>query len=163
MAIAAVLGLAIAFGLWWIYFDFVGRRPFKPDIVAVVFWSYLHLPLAIAMTAAGAGMLNVIADADSRLDYSVSLLIAGAIGSVLIIIGLLETLLRRDIDEPTHPQLSPALKFAGGMAAILIGFLSRGFNIAVLEGLLLIPILVQVGYGLYVWFTQELDEDFKAG
>jgi hypothetical protein len=24
--------------------------------------------------------------------------------------------------------------------------------------LLLIPIAVQMGYGLYVWFTQELDE-----
>jgi low temperature requirement protein LtrA len=156
IAIAAIFGLAIAFGLWWTYFDFVARRPPKPGVLTAFLWGYLHLPLAIAMTAAGAGVLNVIADENGRMDYRVSLLIAGGIGSALIFMGLIETVLRRDPDEPTHPKLSPALKIVGGAIAFLIGLISNGFNIAVLEGLLLIPILVQVVYGLYVWFTQEL-------
>ncbi len=162
VAIAAILGIAMAFGLWWIYFDFIGRRPFKPGIWYAFFWSYLHLPLAIAVTAAGAGLLNVIADEDGKMDYAVGLLIAGAIGSALILIGLIETLLRRDPDEPTHPRLSSGLKFGGGAVAIIIGLVSRGFNIAALEALLLIPIFVQMAYGLYVWFTQDIDETLKA-
>lgn len=162
VAIAAILGIAMAFGLWWIYFDFIGRRPFKPGIWYAFFWSYLHLPLAIAVTAAGAGLLNVIADEDGKMDYAVGLLIAGAIGSALILIGLIETLLRRDHDEPTHPRLSSGLKFGGGAVAIIIGLVSRGFNIAALEALLLIPIFVQMAYGLYVWFTQDIDETLKA-
>lgn len=162
VAIAAILGIAMAFGLWWIYFDFIGRRPFKPGIWYAFFWSYLHLPLAIVVTAAGAGLLNVIADEDGKMDYAVGLLIAGAIGSALILIGLIETLLRRDPDEPTHPRLSSGLKFGGGAVAIIIGLVSRGFNIAALEALLLIPIFVQMAYGLYVWFTQDIDETLKA-
>ncbi len=163
VAIAAILGIAMAFGLWWIYFDFVGRRPFKPGIWNAFFWSYLHLPLAIAVTAAGAGLLNVIADEDGKMDYAVGLLIAGAIGSTLVIIGLIETLLRRDSDEPTHPKISPGLKFAGGAIALSIGIISNGFNIAVLEALLLIPIAMQMVYGLYVWFTQDLEKEASAG
>lgn len=162
VVIAAILGLAMAFGLWWIYFDFIGRRPFKPNIWYAFFWGYLHLPLAIAITAAGAGLLNVIADEDGKMNYAVGLLIAGAIGSALILIGLIETLLRREPDEPTRPRLSLGLKLAGGTVAIIIGLVSRGFNIAALEALLLIPIAVQVAYGLYVWFTQDLDETLKA-
>jgi low temperature requirement protein LtrA len=158
IAIAAILGIAIAFGLWWIYFDFVGRRPPKPDVVSSISWGYLHLPLAIAITATGAGVLNVIADKDTRLDYPVGLLIAVAVGSTLAMIGLIELLLRRDPNEPTHPHLSPGLKFGGGAIALTIGLISNGFNIVLLEGLLLIPILMQVFYGLYVWFSQELDE-----
>jgi low temperature requirement protein LtrA len=159
IAIAAILGIAIAFGLWWIYFDFVGRRPPKPDTVSALLWGYLHLPLAIAITATGAGVLNVIADTDARLDYPVGLLIAGAVASTLMVIGLIETVLRRDPDEPTHPRLSPGLKFVGGAIALCIGLISHGFNIALLEGLLMIPITMQILYGLYVWFSQELEEE----
>jgi low temperature requirement protein LtrA len=158
IAIAAILGITITFGLWWIYFDFVGRRPPKPNIVSALSWSYLHLFLAIAITATGAGILNVIADEDSRLDYPVGLLIAGAVGSTLFIIGLIELFLRRDPDEPTHPRLSSGLKFGGGAIALAIGLISNGFNIVLLEGLLLIPILMRVLYGLYVWFSQEIEE-----
>jgi low temperature requirement protein LtrA len=158
VAIAAILGIALTFGLWWIYFDFVGRRPPKPNAVSALSWSYLHLFLAIAITATGAGILNVIADEDSRLDYPVGLLIAGAVGSTLFIIGLIELFLRRDPNEPTHPRLSSGLKFGGGAIALAIGLISNGFNIVLLEGLLLIPILMQVFYGLYVWFSQDLEE-----
>ncbi len=158
IAIAAILGITLTFGLWWIYFDFIGRRPPKSDVVSAVSWSYLHLFLAISIAATGAGVLNVIADKDARMDYPVGLLIAGAVGSTLVVIGLIETVLRRDPDEPTHPRLSSGLKFAGGAIALCVGLISNGFNIVLLEGLLLIPILAQITYGLYVWFTQDLEE-----
>ncbi|NJM99999.1 MAG: hypothetical protein HC800_25235 [Phormidesmis sp. RL_2_1] len=103
-------------------------------------------------------MLNVIADEDGKMDYAVGLLIAGAVGSALILIGLIETRLRRELDEPTHPRLSSGLKFVGGIVAIAIGLVSRGLNIAALEALLLIPITAQMAYGLYVWFTQDIDD-----
>jgi low temperature requirement protein LtrA len=163
IAIAAILGLALAFGLWWIYFDFIGRRPAKPVITAALAWSYLHLPLAISIAAAGAGVLNVIADEDSRLDYPVGLLISGAIASALCVMGLLETVLQRKPDEPTHPRLSPGLKFFGGAIALTIGLVNNGINIAFLEALLLIPIFMQMVYGLYVWFTQEIEEEASMG
>jgi low temperature requirement protein LtrA len=31
-AVNAVLGLAIGFGMWWVYYDFIARRPFRPSV-----------------------------------------------------------------------------------------------------------------------------------
>jgi len=36
--VAGVLGLAVGFSLWWIYFDFVARRAPKPVFATALFW-----------------------------------------------------------------------------------------------------------------------------
>jgi len=36
--VAGVLGLAVGFALWWIYFDFVARRAPKPVFATALFW-----------------------------------------------------------------------------------------------------------------------------
>ena len=156
-AMAGILGIALAFGIWWIYFDFIGRRPPKPGTGWVFIWGYSHMPLVISIAATGAGILNVIADEDGSLSYAVGLLIAGSIATSLSVMGILELCLRRDPQEPTHPRLSPGLKFAGAGVASLFGLLSNGMNVIVLELLLLGVLLVQMGYGLSVWFGQEVD------
>lgn len=49
------LGFALGFGLWWVYFDYIGRR--EPDSLSrwrFFWWSYLHLPLVIGVTVVGA-------------------------------------------------------------------------------------------------------------
>ena len=48
-----LIGLMIGFGIWWTYFDFVGRRaPRSPR--ASVFWMISHLPVTLAIAASGA-------------------------------------------------------------------------------------------------------------
>ena len=59
--IGAILGIIIATGLWWIYFDNLEgsvvrrkkgqRTAWKPTV-----WIYSHLPLAISLTATGIGL-----------------------------------------------------------------------------------------------------------
>jgi low temperature requirement protein LtrA len=54
----AVLGLVSAFSLWWMYFETVDGSPLSqgqnhPE--RGLLWLYLHLPLAIGITAAGVG------------------------------------------------------------------------------------------------------------
>ena len=43
----SALAVAIGLGLWWIYFDFIGRRPPKNGVGSHFVWSYLHLPLLL--------------------------------------------------------------------------------------------------------------------
>ena len=50
-----VLGLSIAFGFWWTYFDYVGRRLPRQDGGSLALWLYSQLPIALAVAAAGAG------------------------------------------------------------------------------------------------------------
>ncbi len=154
--VIGMLAIAIAFGIWWIYFDFVNRRPPKPGTTWAFAWGYLHLPLILSITAIGAGTLNVVADNDLRLEPNVGLLIASAVGSALIMMGILELTLERVADEPTHPTISPGLKFAAGAVAIAVGCFSAGIWVITLQLALLALLGVQMGYGLYIWYTQEV-------
>lgn len=62
----AFLGLALAFGLWWLYFEQVGSAPIraareKERTGLYQLWLYAHLPLTLGLAAAGAGTGLVIA------------------------------------------------------------------------------------------------------
>ena len=51
-----LLALVVGFGFWWIYFDVVGRRLPRSDGRSVANWLLGHLPVTLAIAAAGAGM-----------------------------------------------------------------------------------------------------------
>jgi low temperature requirement protein LtrA len=158
-AITGILGIALAFGMWWIYFDFINRRPPKPQIGWAFAWAYLHLPLVISIAATGAGILNVIAAPDQILSVNVSWLISLSVGFSLIVMGLLELTLAITADEPTHPRLSPGLKLGAGLMACLLGNLGSGLNVVVLQLMLMALLVVQMAYGFYIWFSQDLTVD----
>lgn len=80
-----VLGLSIAFGFWWTYFDYVGRRLPRQDGRSLVLWLYSHLPVALAVAAAGAGMVSLIEHAaDARTPEPSSWLLAGSVSALLV-------------------------------------------------------------------------------
>lgn len=64
-AIEAVLGMSIAFSLWWLYFDSVDGSPLKSmkygRMGIGLIWLYAHLPLALGIAATGVGVEHVIA------------------------------------------------------------------------------------------------------
>ena len=80
-----VLGLSIAFGFWWTYFDYVGRRLPRQDGGSLVLWLYSQLPIALAVAAAGAGMVSLIEHAaDARTPEPSSWLLAGSVSALLV-------------------------------------------------------------------------------
>jgi low temperature requirement protein LtrA len=147
------LGMLLVFAMWWVYFDFVGRRFPKPEIRFTLPWSYLHLPLVIGIAVSSATALNVIA-AKGVISDEARWLMAGAVALKLTVIGLLEYTLYRDPYEPTHEPGSSLLKFAGAALALLIGGFSAGVHAVTLMLLLLIPMLIQIVYGVWVWFNR---------
>ena len=62
--IIALLGLAIAFSFWWMYFDTVDNSPMyamkKGKMGIALTWLYAHLPLTIGLTATGVGVEKMI-------------------------------------------------------------------------------------------------------
>ena len=84
-AATGVLGLTIAFGFWWTYFDYVGRRLPRQDGGSLSLWLYSQLPIALAVAAAGAGMVSLIEHAaDARTPGPSSWLLAGSVAALLI-------------------------------------------------------------------------------
>ncbi|WP_293341686.1 low temperature requirement protein A [Microcoleus sp. CAWBG58] len=150
-AITGILGMTLTFGIWWIYFDFVARRPPKPATGWVFAWGYLHMPLVMSVTATAAGINNMIASKATVLPLNVQCLICGSLAISLAVIALLETTLRRDEDEPAHPIWSPALKLAAAVVTLIVG-LFGGLGAIALLSLLVILLAIQMSYGLWVWF-----------
>ena len=60
--VGAFLGILIGFSLWWVYFDFVARRPFKSQIWYLYSWVYLHIILYLSVVTMGAAILNATKD-----------------------------------------------------------------------------------------------------
>jgi low temperature requirement protein LtrA len=121
--LTGLLALGMGFGLWWIYFDLVGRRLPRADGGALSNWVLSHLPITGSITAAGAGMVSLIGHAhDPSTPAATSWLLAGAVATGLVALVLTEQALV-DADRLSvvfHP-LGLALS-AGAAAALLVGW-----------------------------------------
>jgi low temperature requirement protein LtrA len=153
--VSAPLGLAIGFGLWWIYFDFIARRPPRPVVTTTLGWVYLHLVLATMITITGAGISLALADqAVGGADASGQHLLATGVGGSLIAVALLEMTLAREHDEPTHELVSPGLKIASGLIALAAGWLPVTWPVIPLFVVLLATLAGPACYGVHVWFKR---------
>lgn len=63
----AALGMLIAIGLWWVYFDYISQHSPKARRSTVAGWMYLHLPMTAGIAATGAAILNVVEHAGEPL------------------------------------------------------------------------------------------------
>lgn len=155
---AGVLAILLGFAFWWVYFDFIGRRPFRPSAYVLYAWTYLHFGMFLCIVATGAGVLNAIrAVTTGTLPAGARLLITLAVAGYFLITGVTETLLVRRQYEPTHPVLSPLLKLSAAPLAALLSLLPVG--LFTVFTILLSLFAVQMFYGLWVWFTQEVEPE----
>ena len=118
-----VLGLSIAFGFWWSYFDYVGRRLPRPDGGSLALWLYGQLPIALAVAAAGAGVVSLIEHAgDARTPEPTSWLLAGSVSALLIaMIAMIVALVDYQRLAALYRPLTVAL-LLGAAAALAIGW-----------------------------------------
>ena len=145
----AILGMLIAIGLWWIYFDFVSGRPPIPRTSKRLWWVYLHLPITMGITVVGASILNVVEHAGESLPEEVWWLLVGAIAAVLISIALIMKSLNLPENQRSLYQTSARMMFIDGILVVLSGMTPIGTIplLLVLIALLLAPLF----YGILVW------------
>jgi low temperature requirement protein LtrA len=119
------LAMVIGFGLWWIYFDLVGRRMPREGSGTVWTWMLSHLPIQLGIVAAGAGIVNLIEHAhDGATPPETALLLGGSVAIGLLALVLTERSLEdavRFVD--VYRPLTPAL-FLGAGVAILAGWVA---------------------------------------
>jgi low temperature requirement protein LtrA len=116
-----VLCLAIGFGFWWTYFDFVGDRLPRTSPGAVSAWMFSHLPTTLAIAGAGAGMASLVEHAhDSRTPMATSWLIASAVAGLLVsLLMAMRSLIDHERLTRVYRPLTPALLAAAGAALVL--------------------------------------------
>ncbi|MFR9795736.1 low temperature requirement protein A [Streptomyces sp. MS06] len=118
-----LLGLAVGFGFWWSYADLVARKPPREVRASLVAWIIVHLPLTMAVAAAGAAMVGLIEHAgDSRTPAGPSWLMSGSVAVMsLMIVAVLPTL--EDYGRRASAYATVQVVFTGTAAtSLLIGW-----------------------------------------
>ena len=83
-----LLALCIGFGLWWVYFDLVGRRLPRAGRGGLPVWMILHLPLVMAISAAGAALTGMVEHAgDAHAPLIATWVLGGSVGIALAMVA----------------------------------------------------------------------------
>ncbi|MDB5045892.1 MAG: hypothetical protein JWQ08_1942 [Deinococcus sp.] len=148
------LGFLLGFGLWWIYFDYIGRlEPDSHNRWKFITWSYLHLPLVIGITMMGAMIQHAIApqigEADGHsVEAGVRWLLAGGFALFyLACAGLEYTLEETETLIPARTIVPLRIGTAG--VALLLPLLPVSLSWMVL-GLILLHVVHAV-LGVQAW------------
>ncbi|MCC6612983.1 MAG: low temperature requirement protein A [Anaerolineae bacterium] len=143
------LGMLLAIGLWWVYFDYVSHRKPRAGTRWMSIWMYAHLPVTAGIASIGAAILNVIEQAGEQLPVDVRWLLVCAIAVTLVgIAGLIETIDAPTVDRRTQRIGALAMVLAAAMIAAM-GFsnLQTIPLLVVIALLLLAPVFL----GLLSW------------
>lgn len=146
---SAFLGMLIAIGLWWIYFDFVSDRPPIPRTNQRLAWIYLHVPLTMGITAVGASILNVVEHAGEPLPGEVRWLLVAAIAVTLVSVGLILKILHLPEAQRAVYRTGARVTFVAGILVLFAGFTTSA--IVPLLLVLIMLLVVPVSYGILVW------------
>lgn len=118
--VIGLLGLGVAVGLWWLYFDLVSHR--APVSRLTQLWLYLHLPLVMAIAAGGAAVLDTVGHAAEPLPEAVRWLLVGSMAAAMVSITVLTlTLASRRSYEPVY-LVAERTMLIGSAAALAVGF-----------------------------------------
>lgn len=147
-AISAMLGLSLAFSLWWVYFDNIDAAPIRAArtggrIWVYQTWLYAHLPLVIGLTATAVGVeYVVISPQDLVLPPEQRWLICGGVAVVLLSLGLIHLTIVLSQTQPRN--FTHVIYHFGTAAALLILAALVSCRPLILIGILALACAVQV-------------------
>ena len=157
--VIGLLGVVVAIGLWWIYFDLISSQ--VPVSRFTQIWLHLHFPLVVAIAAGGAGVVNTVEHSDEPLSSSVRWLLVGSLAAAMLsLAALVRTLEIRSLSPEIYRRVEPVLLLnAGLMLAVgLTGWQAKA-TLLVMVVLLLAPI----GLGIVVWLRHNDPDEIGLG
>lgn len=160
VGITALLGMLVAIGVWWIFFDSISHHKPRANSVMTRAWFYLHLIVGMGIAATGAAMLNVIESVGEPLPSTVQWLLVGAISVILFGVALLMRTIQYPAEfEPIY-RTAGLLTLAAAVAALALGFINLPAIplLIALIALLLAPMF----YGIKGWVSIAAEYGLEA-
>ena len=142
-----LLGVVVAIGLWWIYFDLVSHRPPVPRLTQV--WLHLHFPLVVAIAAGGAAVLNTVEHVADPLPAAVRWLLVGSLAAAVLSIALIGSTLRVRRELPEIYRTVDALLLVSVVLFLGVGLTDWGAKASLTA--MVVLLLAPVAAGLVVW------------
>lgn len=146
-----ILGIAISFALWWIYFDFIAKRQPKSTHRTTFMWSYLHLFFVMGIGAVGAALLHILTSKHHVPSDSVRYLMTASLAISLMLIGLIETLLQKDEQLSLNGKICNRMKFLSAALLAGVGIWGHEMHSLSLLSCGFAALFVPIGYGLFIY------------
>jgi len=151
IGVIGALGMLIAIGLWWVYFDFVSHRLVRKSVILAGLWMYMHLLVTAGIATIGAAVLNVIKHANTQLPTDVRWLLVVSIAIVLIGISIIMYTLQPRTPFESADRKGQIVMMLSSIAIILLGFTT--LETIPLLGLVIVFMLAPVLFGLTMWIN----------
>jgi len=137
-----MVALTIGMGMWWNYFDMLGRRVPGRRGRRLAGWLYSHLPLTAGIAAGGAAMVSLLEHAgDSRTPVATGWLLVGSVVVVLVSVTLACSALPAD-EFPGGMARWVAPSFAAAAAAVVVVGLVRPAPVVTVAAISAVLLLV---------------------
>ena len=152
--VAAIVGVVIASSLWWLYFDnldgtVVRRRPEQAKAWKPTAWIYAHLPLAIALVAAGIGVEFIIEHATEELPTTDRWLVFGGTAVSLLAMALMHVATVSD-NETRRDELRARIRVGAALLLVIIGLATPGASALTIAVIVVVVLIAQVGLDVAV-------------
>jgi len=145
--VIGLLGVVVAIGLWWIYFDLVSYRAPVPRRTQL--WLNLHFPMVVAIAAGGAAVLNTVEHSGRPLPDAVRWLLVGSLAAAMLSDALIAWTLEI---RRTQPELYRTAEIALPACALLcsaVGLTDWGAKASL--SAMVVLLLAPVAAGTAVW------------
>lgn len=148
-AVSAVLGLGIAFSIWWIYFDNLAGSAIQAArtcqrIRAYQTWLYMHLPLVIGLSTAAVSVKYLVSSTPNlATTFGLRWLFCGAVALCLVALGII---FLTGLTPKTRQccRLRATYRFGGAAVLIMLALLGAGLWPTGLIGLVTLVCTTQV-------------------
>ena len=145
--VVGLLGVVVAIGLWWIYFDLISHRPPMPRRTQV--WLNLHFPLVVAIAAGGAGVLNTIEHESGALPDGVRWLLVGSLAAALLSVAVISMTLQIRADQPELYRTVDVVLVASAVLSLGVGLTDWAAKGSL--GAMVVLLLAPIAVGVVVW------------
>jgi low temperature requirement protein LtrA len=159
--IGAILGVIIATGLWWIYFDnlegsVVRRRKEQRTAWKPTVWIYSHLPLAFSLTASGIGLDFIVTQ---HFDLAERMVVTLGVAGALTAMGLIHV--ATEAGPERKDEIKARIRFIAAALVLVLGLV--GGALAPNWFALLIAVIVAGQVGLDLYFEPGERPEVTAG
>jgi low temperature requirement protein LtrA len=123
--LTGILSLVIGLGLWWIYFDLVGRRMPRASRGTMAAWMLSHLPITGSIVAVGAAIVSLVEHAhDPVTPAPTAWLLSGSVALGLVALILTARSLEDAVRLASVYRPLTAALVLGAVVAVFAGWLT---------------------------------------
>lgn len=148
------LGMLIAIGIWWVYFDFISSHQPKKGILYEAGWAYLHLPLAICIAAVGAAVLNVINSPVETISVNARILLSASVSVSFLSIAFIHKTIQIPEQHLKIHRSTGRIVFLSSLVALIPGFIEM--NTILFLSLMIIIMLMPIFFGVRLWVKAQV-------